>query len=155
MNARYLFPSPSTHGSCSSPSARCPSSVASSDGEVCPPRPHRFSLMTYHCGAVGGRATGGVPNSPFSWIRECVEALECFNDWGGGDTTIPSPGRSRKQPLPGIGLHDHLHGRQACPKFNKFHQGVGQISLREGIFSYHPLPKRGQICYIPAPPPNC
>ena len=29
---------------------------------------------------------------------------------GGGDTTIPSPRRSPKQPLPGIGLH----GRQAC-----------------------------------------
>ena len=34
---------------------------------------------------------------------------------GGGDMTIPSPGRSPKQPLPGIGLHDPLHGRQACP----------------------------------------
>ena len=30
---------------------------------------------------------------------------------GGGDTTIPSPGRSPKHPLPGIGLHDSLHGR--------------------------------------------
>ena len=34
-----------------------------------------------------------------------------------GDTTISSPGRSPKQPLPGIGLHDPLHGRQACPGF--------------------------------------
>ena len=36
----------------------------------------------------------------------------------GGDKTIPSPGRSPKQPLPGIGLHDPLHGRQARPEFN-------------------------------------
>ena len=39
------------------------------------PLVHRFSLMTYDYGPIGGRATGGVPNSPFSWIRECVEAL--------------------------------------------------------------------------------
>ena len=45
----------------------------------------------------------------------------------GGDTTISSPGRSPKQPLPGIGLHDPLHDRQACPEFIAFHQGVGQI----------------------------
>ena len=29
----------------------------------------------------------------------------------GGDTTISSPGRSRKQPLPGMRLQDPLHGR--------------------------------------------
>ena len=46
---------------------------------------------------------------------------------GEGDTTIPSSWRSPKQPLPGIGLHDPLHGRQACPEFNSFYQGVGQI----------------------------
>ena len=73
---------------------------------------------------------------------------------GGGDTTIPSPGRSPKQPLPGKGLHDPLNGRHACPKFNSFHRGVGQTSPREGVFSCRPLPKRGQICDIPAPPPN-
>ena len=71
---------------------------------------------------------------------------------GGGDTTIPSPGRLSKQPLPGIGLHDPLHGREACPEFNSFNQGVGQISPREGRFSGRSLPKRGQICDIPAPP---
>ena len=73
---------------------------------------------------------------------------------GGGDTTIPSPGRSPKQPLPGKGLHDPLNGRHACPKFNSFHRGVGQTSPREGVFSCRPLPKRGQICDIPAPPPQ-
>ena len=50
------------------------------------------------------------------------------------DTTIPSPGWSSKQPLPGIGLHDPLHGRLACPEFTSFHQGVGQICPREGLF---------------------
>ena len=45
----------------------------------------------------------------------------------GGDTTISSPGRSPKQLLPGMRLHDSLHGRQACPKFVAFEQGVGQI----------------------------
>ena len=71
---------------------------------------------------------------------------------GGGDTMIPSPGMAPKQPLPGIGLHDPLHGRQACPEFHSFHQGVGQISLPEGLFSCRPFPIRRQICYIPAPP---
>ena len=45
---------------------------------------------------------------------------ESFNDWGGGYTTIPSPGRSPKQLLPGIGLHDPVHGRQACPNSTHF-----------------------------------
>ena len=73
---------------------------------------------------------------------------------GGGGTTIPSLGMAPKQPLPGIALHNPLHGWQACPKFNSFHQGVGQISPPEGLFSCRPLPKRGQICYIPTPS-NC
>ena len=48
----------------------------------------------------------------------------------GGDTTISSPGRSPKQPLPGIGLHDPLHGPQAWPEFIAFDKGVGQICPR-------------------------
>ena len=72
---------------------------------------------------------------------------------GGGDTTIPFPGRSPKQPLPGIELHDPLNGRHACPEFNSFHQGVGQTSPREGLFSCRPLPKRGQFVISPPAPP--
>ena len=49
---------------------------------------------------------------------------ECSNDWGGRDTAIPSPGRSPKQALPGIGRHDPLHGQEACPEINSFHQGL-------------------------------
>ena len=45
----------------------------------------------------------------------------------GGDTTISSPGRPSKQPLPEMRRHDPLHDRQACPKFIAFDQGVGQI----------------------------
>ena len=37
-----------------------------------------------------------------------------FQRLGGGDTTSPSPGRSPKQPVPRIGLHDPLYGWQAC-----------------------------------------
>ena len=73
----------------------------------------------------------------------------------GGDTTISSPGRSPKQPLPGMrlhDLHDPLHGRQACREFIAFDQGVGQICPRKGLFTCSSLPKRGKICYIPATP---
>ena len=42
-----------------------------------------------------------------------VSKGECFNDWEGGDTTIPSPGKLPKQALPGMGLHNLIHGRQA------------------------------------------
>ena len=72
---------------------------------------------------------------------------------GGRDTTIPFPWRSPKRSLLGTGLHDPLHGRQVCPESNTFHQGVGQTSPREGLFSCRPLTKRGQICDISAPVP--
>ena len=71
----------------------------------------------------------------------------------GGDTTILSPGRSPKQPLPGMRLHDPLHGQQAYPELIAFDQGVGRICPRWGLLSCRFLPKRGQICYIPPPPP--
>ena len=79
---------------------------------------------------------------------------ECSNDWGGEDTTILSPGRSPKQPRPGIGLHDPLHSRQACPEFNSFHQGVRKKNPREELFSCRPFPKRGKNCDISAPAPQ-
>ena len=56
--------------------------------------------------------------------------VSCSTIGKGGDATIPSPRRSPKQPLPGIGLHDVLHGRQACPESNSFHQGVGHTCPR-------------------------
>ena len=72
----------------------------------------------------------------------------------GGDKTISSPERSPKQLLPGIGLHDPLHGRQACPEFIAFDREVGQICPRYELIPCRFLPKREQSCYIPAPPPN-
>ena len=58
---------------------------------------------------------------------------------------------AQKQPLPGMGIHDTLHGRQACLEINSFHQGVGQISPPEWLFLCRPLSKRGNKCYICAP----
>ena len=55
---------------------------------------------------------------------------------GGGDTTIPPPGRSTKQPLLGIGLHDPLHDRLILPG------GWSSMSPVEAIFVPSP-PKTG------------
>ena len=71
---------------------------------------------------------------------------------GGGNTTISSPGKSPKQPLPGIGLHDPLHGRQASPELKSFYQEIDQLCPREGPFSDRPLPQRGKIATSPTPP---
>ena len=96
-------------------------------------------------GESGGRGGGGVGQRK-KWEERGSTIGE------GRDMTISSPGRSPKHPLPGIGLHDPLHDRQACPEFIAFDQGVGEICPRLGLFSCRSLPKRGQICYIPAPP---
>ena len=55
---------------------------------------------------------------------------EGFNDWGGRGYEDFVLGRSPKQPLPGMRLHDPRHGGQACPEFIAFDQGVGQICPR-------------------------
>ena len=65
----------------------------------------------------------------FTW-GFCVLRSRGSTIRGGGHTTISSPGRSPKQPLPGMRLHDPLHGRQACSKFIAFDLGVGLICLR-------------------------
>ena len=73
----------------------------------------------------------------------------------GGDTTISSPGRSPKNPLPGIGLHDPLHDRQACPEFIAFNQGVGQIYMFPVGAIFVPFPsKTGTNLLHPRPPPQ-
>ena len=54
------------------------------------------------------------------WLPITVHRLRGSTIGEGGDTSISSSGRSTKQPLPGIGLHDPLHGRQACPEFIAF-----------------------------------
>ena len=112
-------------------------------GQACRPCRGSCSLIPgRRCfGDLPGDETVVFPPSPI------VEPLE------GGDTTIPSPGRSQKQLLPGIRLHYPLHGRQTCPDSNLFNQEVGQMCPRYGLFSCRALPKRGQICDFPAPLP--
>ena len=85
-------------------------------------------------------------------LDEETQNRELFNDWKerGYDDSIP--GESPKQPLPEIRLHDPLHGRQACPELKSFHQGVGQICPRQGLFLCRPLPKRDKIVSSPPPP---
>ena len=102
-----------------------------------------FRCRFRHTGMGVGKGNVQVVNVSVSTIR------------GGGDTMISSPGRSPKQkttPSGDIGPHYPLHGRQACPEFNFFHEGVGQLSPREGLFLCRPFSKQGQICDIPALP---
>ena len=79
---------------------------------------------------------------------------EGFNNWGGRGYDDSVPVEVTKQPLTALGLHDPLHGWQACPEFIAFNQEVGQICPRQGLFACRFLPKRGQICYISAPSSN-
>ena len=55
---------------------------------------------------------------------------EGFNDWGGRGYDDFVPEEVTKTALPGMRLHDPLHGRQACPEFIAFDQRVGQICPR-------------------------
>ena len=70
----------------------------------------------------------------------------------GGDTTIPSPGRPPKQPLPEIGLYGPLDGRQACPEFNSCYQGVGQKFPGRGCFRAVPFQNGDK--FVTSPPPQ-
>ena len=88
---------------------------------------------------------------PLRGIRQYVSVIDgrVVKPLGGGDATIPSTGRSPKQPLPRIGLN---YTRQACPEFHLFRRGVGQVCTPKELFSCRPLPKRGHICNIMSPP---
>ena len=69
------------------------------------------------------RAPGGASEPKVPPVEESLRRSPTIGE--GGDTTISSPGRSPKQHLPGIGLHDPLHGRQTCPEFIAFdHRGL-------------------------------
>ena len=62
------------------------------------------------------------------WAAQAPRRLKSRSTIGGGwgyDDSVP--GVVTKQPLPDVGQHDHLHGRQAFPEFNSFYQGLGQI----------------------------
>ena len=82
-----------------------------------------------------------------------AHAKERFNDLigKGGDTTISSPRWSQKQPLPEIGLHDPLHGRQACPEFLAVDQGVVEYVPGRGCF--HPVTSHNGDKFVTPPPP--
>ena len=74
------------------------------------------------------QAGGGAcehPTAPFERPGVCTSASRGSTFGEGRDTTNSSPGGSPKQPLPGIRMHDPLHGRQACPEFIAFDQGNG------------------------------
>ena len=73
----------------------------------------------------------------------------------GGDTTIPSPGRSPKQLLPGIGLQDPLHGRQACPELIQLiPPGSWSDMSPVGAIFVPSRPKTGTNLFPPLSPPN-
>ena len=69
----------------------------------------------------------------------------------GGDTTISSPERSPKQPLPGMRLHDPLHGRQACPEFIASDQELVKYVSGRGYF--RAVPSQNGDKYVTSPPP--
>ena len=128
-------------------SATLPAALA--DGRI-PPSPSSSPMICFSVPAQSDEQNEWFPNREVAQEKgQAVFVLPVFtyshfNVWG-GNTSFPSPWWSPKQPLPGI------HGRQACPEFNSFQQGGGHIYRREGVFSRRPLPKRGQVCDIPAP----
>ena len=72
----------------------------------------------------------------------------------GGDTTTSCHGRSPKQPFPGIGLHDPLHGRQACPEFIAFDQRV-LVKYVHGRGYFRAVPSQnGDKCFTSPPSPQ-
>ena len=76
---------------------------------------------------------------------------ESFNDWGGRGYDDCVPGEITKTDPSGIGLHDPLHGRQACSEFNPFHQGVRNMSPGGANFVQFP-PKTETNLRHPRPP---
>ena len=68
----------------------------------------------------------------------------------GGDTTISSPGRSPKQPLPGMRLPDPLHGRQAAPNLSHLTRGLLKYVPGRGYF--RAVPSQNGDKYVTSPP---
>ena len=71
-----------------------------------------------------------------------------------GDLTIPSPGISPEQSLQETGLHDPLHGRQACSESNSFHIIVGLVKHvpRRGYRRAVPSQNGDKFAISPPPP---
>ena len=91
----------------------------------------------------------------FSWHSSCTvvpqKTTSCSTIGEGGDTTISSPGRSPKQPLPGIRLHDLLHGRKLVPNSTHSTRGLVKYVPDRGYFRAV-LSQNGDI-FITSPPP--
>ena len=66
----------------------------------------------------------------FNEILQITWPFELFNDRGGRGNDDSVPEEFIKTSPSGIGVHDPLHGRQACPELKSFHQGVGRICSR-------------------------
>ena len=85
--------------------------------------PHPYTVL------LGKMVTADVDSFPYFRDEHGVFVPYIYKTRGstigeGGETTISSPGRSPKQPLPGMRRHDPLHGRQACPEFIAFDRGL-------------------------------
>ena len=80
------------------------------------------------------------------------KVVEGFNDWGGRGHDDFVPSEVAKQPLPGMRLHDPLHGRQPRPKFIAFDQGVGQICPRSRGY-FRAVPSQNGNKYVTSSPP--
>ena len=66
----------------------------------------------------------------YFFVRRFHLTIKCFNDWRGRGYDESVPGEVTKTTPSGDRTTSSLHGRQACPEFNSFHQGVGQIYPR-------------------------
>ena len=77
---------------------------------------------------------------------------ECFNDWGGRGYDDSVPVEVTKKKPSGDRTTSSPHGRQACPEFNSFRQGVGQICSRRGYF--RAVPSKNGDQNVTSPPPS-
>ena len=115
---------------------------------ACTFRPYKSTPVLKLFRTFTGRMTKGLSlRMVFSLLFQDT----LFTVGGSRDTTIPSPGWSPKQSLPGIGLHDPLHGREACPEFNSFYQGVGQMCHGRGYFRAVPCQSGDKFVISPTP----
>ena len=106
-----------------------------------------------------------LENKPLSALKQrhtaCCASLSIFcplpagsvsTIGGGGDTTIPPPGRSPKQSLPGIGLrHPHMVGKLA-PNSTHFTRELVKYVPGRGFF--RAVPSQNGEKFVTSPPPS-
>ena len=121
------------------------------------------SVVRADFGAADHSRTQGPVKSAGGWPQEMLAEL-CSNSWlvvslerrgstirEGEDTTISSPGRSSKQPLPGMRLHDPLIVRKLAP--NSSHLTRGLVKSVPGRGYFRALPSQNGDKYVTSPPP--